>query len=476
MSQRQERRLNAIDPETPQGLPVNIEAEQALLGSLLTNNAAFASVAGFLNAEHFHEPVHRDIFSAMAARIADGRPAGVLALAPDLRPFNDDTLTAPIYLARLAASAHTLTEVSGMARELVLTAAKRRLAGLAADIDDAIRVPGSSASDIVSGAESSLVSLYEEISRLDSKPSATPDSVFDDIERRVHDGIEWRGARSGFAALDHIIGGFAPGDYIVIAGRPSMGKTGLSLSLARRAAHMGSGVAYWSIEMSADQCWPRLITDEAEAAGHKLAYSRLMRGKIDRVDVETVRSAKDRLKPLPLRVIDRGDRLSDLVGHIRAARRWLQVKKGKDLDLFVVDYLGLMRPGNRYAGQRVNEVSEISATIKHVSKREGVPIIALHQLNRASEGRDDYRPRLSELRESGAIEQDADAVIFVHREEYYITRPGYRRFDNDAARVEAIEKSSHKMEAIVAKNRHGPTGTAHLWCEMSTNSVRDEAR
>lgn len=468
--------MNAHDTTLAAPAPVNFEAEQALLGALLLNNDAFGSVSGFLRPEHFSEPAHQAIYEAIANRIRDGRPAGVLAVAPDIPPFADEKITVASYLAHLAAEAHTVDHVAGMAREIVLTDAKRRLIGFAEGIDADARAPGASVSSVVSAAELGLIELSEDIGRLEPQKTANPDSIVDDIEQRVVDGNEWRGARSGLAAVDNIIGGFAPGDHVVIAGRPSMGKTALGLSVARRAAHIGAGVAYWSIEMSANQVWPRLITDEAEASGRKIAYSRVMRGKIDRIDLDDLKRAKDRLKTLPLRVLDRGNRLADFPGHIRSARRWLEAKRGKPLDLFVVDYLGLLRPGERYAGQRVNEVAEISETIKSLAKREGIPIIALHQLNRASEGRDDYRPRLSELRESGAIEQDADVVIFVHREEYYLTRPGYRRFQDEAAKAEAIEKSAHKMEAIVAKNRNGPTGTAHLWCDMATNSVRDEER
>lgn len=456
---------------------VNFEAEQGVLAALLLNNDVFHAVT-FLRAEHFAEELHRIIYEAIAARIADGRAATILTVAGDLPPLERTDFSGASYLASLGSNAWTTSEnIVGTAKELVLLAGKRRLGALATSMAVGATAPGMKAGDLVAAAELELIQIGDEITRLSAPEEATADSIVADIDRRMTSGEQYKGPRSGFDAVDHRLGGFAPGELVVIAGRPGMGKTALGLSMARRAAHIGVGIGFDTLEMTKAALWHRLLSDESMSlVQNQITYKAISSGRLTPAEFAVVKRASAILKGLPLVILDRGNRLSDIPSHIRAARRAL-AKQSKELDLFVVDYLGLIQPGDRYAGSKVNEVGEISATLKMLAKRENLAIIALHQLNRANESREaDRRPRLSDLRDSGNLEQDADVVMFVYRDAYYIERPGYRKFDTEIEKLEALQDCQNRLEVIVAKQRQGEIGTCKLWCDMATNAVRDEAR
>lgn len=453
----------------------NVEAEQGVLGSVLLNNRTLGALS-FLKPEHFSEPVHAAIYTAVVARRTAGEMASVLTIVSDLPAFTVGDMGPSAYLAHLAASSWTVTEtIASTAREIVALAVKRRLHGLGEGLQTAAAAPGMKASELIGSTEIELVRLADEIGRLNPQREIDGADVLTEIRDRMESGRHYKGVECGLAAIDNRLGGFAPGELIVVAGRPGMGKTAFGLSLARRAAHVGVGVGFDTVEMTKTALWHRLLSDEA-LVDETIAYKEIGRGRLTAAQFETIWRANDRLEELPLVVIDRGNKLSDVAGHIRHARKALE-KRGKTLSLFVVDYLGLLQPSDRYAGQRVNEVGEISSTLKSLAKREGLAIIALHQLNRANESRsEDHRPRLSDLRDSGNLEQDADVVMFVYRDAYYIERPGYRTFASEGEKSAALLDCTMKMEVVIAKQRQGEIATETLWCDMSTNSVRDGER
>lgn len=468
--------MNAVTPITA-APPALITAEQGVLGALLVNNGLVALVSSYLRAEHFAELAHQAIYAAIVERVAQGRPATALTLAADLPPFADPDLTAPAYLARLVAEAWTVSStIEGTAKEVARAGARRALSRLGAGLAVDAATPGMLPEDTVANAELELVRISDDLATLNAgnKRSEDYDAVVAAAEERMTTGRWLRGVPSGLEALDNKLGGFAPGDFIVLGGRPSAGKTALGVALSRSAARVGAGVGFISVEMPEGQVRQRLLTDECYAFDVQVAYQNLARGKIDKRILEAVRAASSRLKKLPLVILDRGNRLSDLPGHIRRVRRELK-SYGKDLDLLVIDYLGLLRPGDRYKGQRVNEMAEISGTVKTLAKAEGIAIIGLHQLNRMNTQREDRRPRMDELRDSGALEQDADVVLFVHREAYYIARPGYVKFATAAERHEALIQCQHEMEVIIAKQRQGPVGTIKLFFDETNNAVRNLA-
>ena len=248
----------------------------------------------------------------------------------------------------------------------------------------------------------------------------------------------------------------------------------LGACLARNVANSGGGVGFDSHEMTERQVRARLLSDQCERLGSRVPYSAIDRGLIGMNDVDVLKAAAEIIDQMPLIIFDRGNRLDEIPAKIKTARRML-ARTGRELVLWIEDYLGLLSPTERYRGNRVAEIGEISAALKHIAMQEGVPILALHQLSRAVEGRKDKRPILSDLRESGSIEQDADTVIFVYREAYYHQRPGYSD-DSDSERQAAFVRTQHLLEAIVAKARHGPIGTAELWCDTALNAVRDRQR
>lgn len=465
--------MNAV-ADISEGMPINMEAEQGVLGAILLNNGILSAVS-FLKPEHFHEPLNRVIFEAAQKRIQAGEAANALTLAGDLPAISDRDFTPAGYLAHLTANAWSSNSgIIPTARELVKLHARRELIVVASELSDMARAPGASPEDIIGVTESNIIHLSSELSALDiGKHEASPDEILFEVEERRRTGRHVKGIECGLQAIDRRLGGFAPGQMVVVAGRPGMGKTAFGLSLARRASRVGGGVGYISLEMPKADLWHRLLSDEANQ-GQAIPYKNIGRGNLNEPELDAVRRANERLKKLPLIIRDRGNRLSDLPGHIRAIRQRLEAF-GKPLNLLVVDYLGLVQASDRYSGQRVNEVGEISATIKALAMREGICIMALHQLNRANEGRDNKRPQLSDLRDSGNIEQDADVVMFVYRDAYYIER-GFRSFADEAERITALDATEHKLEVIVAKQRQGEVGACHLWVDMATNAVRDEQR
>lgn len=466
--------MNAI---TPFAAPSMMEAEQGVLGSLLINNELVSVVSPYLRADHFEEPVHRAIYTAILQRVLQGRPANALTLAQDVPPINGGAITAVSYLAKLTAEAWTVSaHIEGTAREVALAGAKRSLSRIGGDLAAAATTPGLQAVDIVTDTEMELITISDDLAAMYSSGKAIEDydAVVTQAEERMRSGRWLRGISTGLRGLDEKIGGFAPGDFVVLGGRPSMGKTALGVAIGRMAARSGAGVAFVSIEMPEAQVRQRLLSDESEAIGTPIAYQHIARGRIQPAHLDVLHKASEKLKRLPLVIIDRGNRLSDLPGHIRRARRLLK-PYGKDLDLLIIDYLGLLRPGDRYRGQRVNEVGEISVMVKSLAKSEGLAIIGLHQLNRQNTQREDRRPRMDDLRDSGSLEQDADVVMFVHREAYYIQRPGYIRFPSEAEKTEALIACQREMEVIVAKQRQGPVGTVKLYFDETTNTVRDLA-
>lgn len=468
--------MNALTPFTP-ALPSMIEAEQGLLGALLANNELVPLVAGYLKADHFEEPLHRALYGAILQRVAQGRAATPLTLAPDLPPLAEPGLTAIGYLARLVANAWTVSDtIEGTAREIAIAGARRTLSALGGDLTEAANTPGLLPDDIVADAEMNLIKVSDDLASLTgtAKEPEDYDTVVARAEDRMKSGRWLRGISTGLQTLDNRIGGFAPGDFIILGGRPSMGKTAFGVALGRMAARNGAGVSFISIEMPEEQVRQRLLADECEALGAPVAYYNISRGRIDPSHVDAMRRASGRLKSLPLVILDRGNRLSDLPGHIRRSRRMLK-QQGKELNLLIIDYLGLLRPGDRYRGQRVHEVGEISAVVKSLAKSEGIAVIGLHQLNRQNTQREDRRPRMDDLRDSGSLEQDADMVMFVHREAYYIQRPGYIKFPTEAERMDALLACQHELEVIVGKQRHGPVGTVKLYFDETTNTVRDLA-
>jgi replicative DNA helicase len=465
--------------------PQNLEAEMALLGAILVNNDACDRVSNFLLPDHFSEAIHARIYEIASTLIQ----AGKLATPVTLKTYfeRDETLKdigGPAYLGRLAASATTIINAEEYGRTVYELAQRRRLIGIGTDIvNDAFDTPvEKNARDLIEQAEQSLYEIAE---------TGKYGQGFQHFGRALTDAIDMAanayqrdGGLSGISAglkdLDDKMGGLQPSDLIILAGRPAMGKTALCTNIAYHVAknyqaeHQPDGsvkvlnggvVAFFSLEMSSEQLATRII---AEQSG--ISSERIRRGKISEEEFGRLVEVSRELQALPL-YIDATGGLT--IGQVAARARRLKRQRG--LGLLVVDYLQLLTGSARRAQEgRVQEVSEITVGLKALAKELNVPIVALSQLSRQVENRDDKRPQLADLRESGSIEQDADVVLFIFREEYYLARKEPRpntqeHFDWQ----EQMNRVTGVAEVIIGKQRHGPTGVVELQFDASLTKFQN---
>jgi replicative DNA helicase len=456
--------------------PHNIEAEQALLGALLVNNIVFEKVGELLEPEHFYDPVHGRIYGAIATLINRGQ----IADPKTLRGLfdNDPALTAvggANYLVDLAANVVTIFNVEDYARLIHDLHLRRQLISLGTDVvNEAFQHDlDKPATSQIESAESKLFELAR---------TGESDRGFVKLEKALEISIKMAdeahrrdthitGVTTGFNDLDRKMGGLQRSDLVILAGRPSMGKTALATNMAFNAAHAffksegreGSGVAFFSLEMSSEQLATRLLGDFSSVPSDKIR-----RGEIKTEDFTKFVEASQTLSRVPL-YIDDTPGLTVSALRTRARRLSRQVPS---LGLIVVDYLQLMHGnGSRREENRVQEVSEITRSLKGIAKELNIPVLALSQLSRAVEMREDKTPQLADLRESGSIEQDADVVMFVYREEYYHSRSEpSRRQDEDESKfndrysrwMQRGEEVNNIAEIVIAKQRHGPIGTIKL--------------
>ncbi|AVT77192.1 replicative DNA helicase [Rhodopseudomonas palustris] len=456
--------------------PHNIEAEQALLGAILVNNDAFYRVSDFLEPKHFFEPIHQTIFETAASIIRAGKIATPVTLKTFLAADLDlGGLTVAQYLARLAAEATTIINAQDYGRTIYELSLRRDLIGIGTDmVNVAFDAPVDFApKNQIEDAERRLYELAES-GRYDGgfqKFSQALTTAVDMAAKAFQRDGKLSGISTGLRDLDTRMGGLQHSDLIVLAGRPGMGKTALATNIAYNVAKAYRGevqpdgstktvnggiVGFFSCEMSAEQLATRILAEQAE-----IASSKIRRGGISEADFDKLRDVSIELQSLPLFVDETGG-LS--IAQLTARARRLKRQKG--LDMIVVDYIQLLQGSSKKGDNRVQEVTEITTSLKALAKELNVPVIALSQLSRQVESRDDKRPQLSDLRESGSIEQDADVVIFVFREEYYLQnkepRPGTPEHEKWATDMELVHG---KAEVIIAKQRHGPTGTVDLQFE-----------
>jgi replicative DNA helicase len=462
--------------ETPlyREAPNNIEAEQALLGAILVNNDAFYRVSDFLKSGHFHEPLHRKIFEVAAELIRMGKMANPVTMKTFL-PADEKVgdMTVAHYLARLAAEAVTVINAADYGRAIYDLATRRALITVGEDmVNIAYDAPVDMApQDQIEDAERRLFELAE-TGRYDGGFESFSDAIKTAIDMAsaayMRDG-HLSGTATGLRDLDARMGGLQSSDLIVLAGRPGMGKTSLVTNIAFNVAHAyepaqqadgsfkaanGGVVGFFSLEMSSEQLATRIISEQAEVPS-----SKIRRGDLTEADFEKLVNCTQMLQKIPLFIDSTGG-----ISIAQLAARARRLKRQRGLDLIVIDYIQLMQGSSARASQnRVQEITEITTGLKALAKELAVPIIALSQLSRQVESRDDKRPQLSDLRESGSIEQDADVVLFVYREEYYLKnkepKPGteeYIKWEGE------MNDARGKAECIIAKQRHGPTGSVGL--------------
>ncbi|MEO1544582.1 MAG: replicative DNA helicase [Pseudomonadota bacterium] len=465
----------AEEPITYREAPHNIDAEQALLGAILINNEALDRVAGFLDPQHFYEPLHAQIYEVAGKLIQSGKQATPVTLRTFFETSEpiDENLTVPQYLGTLATNATTIINAHDYGRTVYDLAVRRSLITLGEDMvntayDSPVDHPPTSQIEEAEGRLYEMAEQGKYGQGFVAFPSALTQAVDMANNARMR-GDRLSGLPTGLHDLDNKMGGLQPSDLIILAGRPSMGKTALvtniatNVSQAKRLAKSDKEaegelphavVGFFSLEMSAEQLAARILSEQAE-----ISSSEIRRGQITEDEMHRLITASQALSEAPLFIDQTGG-----ISIAQLAARARKLKRQSGLDLLIVDYIQLLSgSAHKAAAGRVQEVTEITTGLKALAKELEVPILALSQLSRQVEQREDKRPQLSDLRESGSIEQDADAVLFVFREEYYIERAkpaeGTPEFQTW---LEKYERACGKAEVIIAKQRHGPVGTVEL--------------
>ena len=480
--------VNNYEPSLP-GLsqrlpPSNLQAEQALLGALLSNNKAYERVGEFLVAEHFADPINGRVFAAIARRVDAGQLADAITLKAEFEHSGVlDEVGGTAYLAQLLSAMVGIINAGEYGRAVHDAWLRRQMI----DIGETVVNRAFGLDPELDGrnqVEAAEQALFDLASRGDREGGFIEfdkalKQAIESAERAFQRSGHVSGLSTGLRDLDSKMGGLHPSDLMILAGRPGMGKTALATKIAFGAAQAlvaearrddpnavpKGSVAVFSLEMSADQLATRLLSEEARISG-----DRIRRGDIGQKDFDRFVEVNKSISSLPL-FID--DTPAITLSAMRTRCRRLQRTKG--LSLIVIDYLQLMRPaaGTR-PENRVLEISQITQGLKAIAKELKVPVLALSQLSRQVESREDKRPQLSDLRESGTIEQDADSVMFVYRDEYYLQAraPKEMAFDSSDKFHTAVDKWQQDMESvhnraelIIAKQRHGPTGMVPLFFE-----------
>ncbi len=455
--------------------PQNLDVEQALLGSLLVNNDTIALVRGIVSPGHFAEPLHARIYDAVCRMHDDGTDATALTLIPR---FENDATMAELggvaYLAQLSGCAVPLNatsharQIRELADRRTLIVEGERLAEDAADTSDNGDYR-KSAAEHVSAVSDMLEGSTQRKHSFTLGEAA--DVVCERLDRMAAGEADPNAISTGIPVLDEVTGGLRRGNYVILAGRPSMGKTAVGVQIALNVSKAGHGVGYFSLEMPAASLTERCMANHLWMPETQIAYVDIANGRLDERQARWVRQARDDVQALPLRI---DDRPALTAAQIEAqARVWASnyQREGKKLDLVVIDHLHKCT-ATEYT-QPVQIFTHVSARLADLSKKLDCPVLALAQLNRGVEAREDKRPTLADLRESGSIEQDADAVIFTYRESYYLERQTFKDYEDEADRLAELAHCRDRLDLLVAKNRQGPIASVDVWCDLPCNVIRD---
>ena len=453
-------------------LPNNIEAEQSVIGSILVSNEMFDEINMIITSKNFYDPMHQKIFSAIEKLIYGGMLANPITLKNYFEKEKDE-INVPDYLIKItkfSTAKRQTTEYSKLIYDLFV---KRELIKISENIIDTAKL-----NDLDHDGQSIIENFERSLFDLAEKGSFSSQLVkFDEALRMTiemasnayknEEGIV--GVPTGLTDLDDRLGGLHKSDLLIIAGRPSMGKTALATNIAFNAAKKiqedgrKSTIAFFSLEMSSEQLSTRILAEQSRIKSNDIRRGRISEEQFDKF-IETSKNISE----LPL-YIDETPAISIAALSNRARR----IKRLYGLDMVVVDYIQLMRASNFREG-RVQEISEITQGLKALAKELSVPVLALSQLSRAVESRDIKKPQLSDLRESGSIEQDADVVMFVYREAYYLEKLEPRPATVEHAEWQAkMNDVSNLAELLIGKHRHGPTGNIMLEFEAMFTKFKD---
>lgn len=482
------RRIDDQTATLTRSAPHNVEAERQLLGAMLMNNETFFRVSDFLEPQHFFIEQHKEIYEKIGQLIRGGKVASPITLKT-FYPADYQIAEMPVtqYLLRLASEATTIINAEDYGRIIHDLATRRDLIRIGEDMvniayDAPIDMPPRAQ---IEDAERRLFGIAE-TGRYEGGFHTFSDALREAIDMAAaayqRDG-HLSGIATGLSDLDRQMGGLQRSDLIILAARPAMGKTSLVTNIAFNVANAyeaaeqpdgslktvnGGIVGFFSLEMSSEQLATRILAEQSEVSS-----SDIRRGNIDENQFAKLAAVAQRMQTLPLYIDHTGG-----ISIAQLAARARRLKRQRGLDVVIVDYLQLLSGSSKSAQNgRVQEITEITTGLKALAKELAVPIIALSQLSRQVENRDDKRPQLSDLRESGSIEQDADVVMFIYRDEYYLQsrmpKEGTEEFFKWQAEMDRV---TGKAEVIVGKQRHGPTGTVQLAFDASVTRFSDLAK
>jgi len=454
-------------------LPNNIEAEQAVIGSILVSNDIFDEISTIISNINFYDPMHQKIFEAIESLIYKGMLANPITLKNYFENEKDD-LNVPEYLVKITKFSTSVRQAIEYSKIIYDMFVRRELIKISEQTIDSAKLNeiDTSGQTIIENSERLLFDLAEKGS-FNSSLVKFDEAMKQTIEMasaayKNEEGIV--GVPTGLRDLDDKLGGLHQSDLIIIAGRPSMGKTSLATNIAFNAAQKlqdsgkKSSIAFFSLEMSSEQLSTRIISEQA-----RISSNDIRRGRISDEQFDKFLETSKNISELPL-YIDETPAISIAAMSNRARR----IKRLFGLDMVVVDYIQLMRGTTYNKDGRVQEISQITQGLKAIAKELRVPVVALSQLSRQVEQRDDHKPQLSDLRESGSIEQDADVVMFVYREGYYLQRKEPRQATVEHAEWQAkMNEVAHLAQIIIQKQRHGPIGNVTLEFEERFTKFKD---
>ncbi|MDA9664600.1 replicative DNA helicase [Candidatus Pelagibacter sp.] len=454
-------------------LPNNIEAEQAVIGSILVSNDIFDEISTIISSINFHDPMHQKIFEAIESLVYKGMLANPITLKNYFEDEKDD-LNVPEYLVKITKFSTSVRQAVEYSKIIYDMFVRRELIKISEQTIDSAKLNelDTNGQTIIENSERLLFDLAEKGS-FNSSLVKFDEAMKQTIEMasaayKNEEGIV--GVPTGLRDLDDKLGGLHQSDLIIIAGRPSMGKTSLATNIAFNAAQKlqdsgkKSSIAFFSLEMSSEQLSTRIISEQA-----RISSNDIRRGRISDEQFDKFLETSKNISELPL-YIDETPAISIAAMSNRARR----IKRLFGLDMIVVDYIQLMRGTTFNKDGRVQEISQITQGLKAIAKELAVPVVALSQLSRQVEQRDDHKPQLSDLRESGSIEQDADVVMFVYREGYYLSRKEPREATVEHAEWQAkMNEVAHLAQIIIGKQRHGPIGNITLEFEERFTKFKD---
>tara|TARA_B110000196_G_scaffold312076_1_gene316839 strand:+ start:775 stop:2199 length:1425 start_codon:yes stop_codon:yes gene_type:complete len=455
-------------------LPNNIEAEQAVLGSILISNEIFDEINTIISNINFYDPMHQKIFAAIENLVYKGMLANPITLKNYFENEKDD-LNVPEYLVKVTKFSTSSRQAIEYSRIIYDMYVRRELIKISENTIDTAKLNDLNVNgqNIIENSERLLFDLAEKGSfnsslvKFDEAMKLTIEMASSAYKNE--EGIV--GVPSGLRDLDDRLGGLHKSDLIIIAGRPSMGKTALATNIAFNAAQKlqesgkKSSIAFFSLEMSSEQLSTRILAEQSRIKSNDIRRGRISDEQFDKF-IETSKNISE----LPLYIDE-----TPAISIAAVSNRSRRIKRLFGLDMIVVDYIQLMSASSNNRDGRVQEISQITQGLKAIAKELSLPVIALSQLSRAVEQRDDHKPQLSDLRESGSIEQDADVVMFVYREAYYLERKEPRAATVEHAEWQAkMNEISTLAQIIIAKQRHGPTGVVDLEFEAMFTKFKDK--